>query len=130
MSQREYSRTQRVADFLKRELAELIQHEMRDPRVGMVNVNDVEVSKDLSHARVFVTFVGKESDAECEQACEILNHAAGFLRSAVAANNQMRTTPRLQFRYDSSVRYGQSLSSLIDKAVAEDRKHHSDPSGS
>lgn len=129
MSNREFSRTQRVADYLKRELASLIQHEMRDPRVGIVNVNDVEVSKDLSHARVFVTFVGKETDAECEQACEILNHASGFLRSAVAANNQMRITPRLQFRYDSSVKYGQALSSLIDQAVADDRKKHNDASG-
>lgn len=129
MANREFSRTQRVADYLKRELAELIQQEMRDPRVGMVNINDVEVSKDYAHAKVFVTFVGKETDQECEQACETLNHAAGFLRSAIAAGNQMRTTPRLFFKYDRSVRQGQHLSGLIDRALAEDRKKHLDQGG-
>lgn len=125
----EYSRVQRVGDYLKRELALLIQQSVRDPRVGMVNVNDVEVSRDLSHAKVFVTFVGDRSASEQAEALKALNNAAGFLRSQIASGNHMRTTPRLHFTYDASVRRGAELSALIDKAVALDAAHHPDGPG-
>lgn len=124
MSQ-EYSRTQRIGDYLKRELALLLQQELRDPRVGMVNVNDVEVSRDLAHAKVFVTFVGERGDDACAQALQVLNKAGGFLRSRIAASNHMRTTPKLFFVLDVSVQRGAHLSSLIDQAVAADRQLHS-----
>ena len=100
---REYSRTQRVADFLKQELATLIQSEMRDPRVGMVSITDVEVSRDMSHAKVFTTVLGKESEQEAAEAIAVLNKAAGFLRSEMAKINNARTTPKLRFYFDSSV---------------------------
>ena len=119
---REYSRTQRVADFLKRELSSLIQFEVRDPRVGMVSVTDVEVSRDLSHAKVFCTILGKETEAESEEAVEVLNKAAGFLRSQIAKANNARTTPKLRFYFDGSVRRGQQLSDLIEKAVKSDKR--------
>ncbi len=118
---REYSRLQRVADALRRELAQYIQLEMRDPRVGMVMVNEVEVSRDLAYARVFVTVMGAESEEEASDALQVLNDAAGFLRSQLARDSTMRTTPRLKFVYDSSVLRGQQLSSLIDEAVATDK---------
>lgn len=116
----EYSRTQRVGDYLKRELALLIQQELRDPRVGMVNINDVEVSRDLSHAKVFVTFVGDRTDDAVAQALKVLNAAQGFLRSRIASSNHMRTTPRLHFVLDVSVQRGAHLSALIDQALAAD----------
>ncbi|HSC76840.1 MAG TPA: 30S ribosome-binding factor RbfA [Pseudomonadales bacterium] len=119
----EYTRTQRVGDHLKRELAVLIQQEVRDPRVGMVNVNEVEVSRDLSHAKVFVTFVGERIDQECTQALQALNKAGGFLRSRVASTNHMRTTPRLFFVLDVSIQRGAHLTSLIDQAIAADNNH-------
>jgi ribosome-binding factor A len=119
---KEFGRTQRVADFLKRELATLIQFEVRDPRVGMVSVTDVEVSRDMSHAKVFVTVLGKETEQETADSIEALNQAAGFLRSQVAKSSNARTTPKLRFHFDSSVGRGQHLSSLIDKAVAADVK--------
>lgn len=118
---KDYSRLQRVGDALRRELAELIQREMRDPRVGMVMVNEVEVSRDLAFARVFVTVLGKDSAQEATEALEVLNDAAGYLRSQLARSSTMRTTPRLKFEYDSSVLRGQHLSRLIDSAVATDR---------
>lgn len=123
---KEFGRTQRVADFLKRELASLIQFEVRDPRVGMVSVTDVEVSRDMSHAKVFVTVLGKETEQECAESIEVLNQAAGFLRTQVAKSNNARITPRLRFYFDSSVGRGQHLSQLIDKAVAEDEKFSDD----
>ena len=118
---REYSRAQRVADFLKQELATLIQFEVRDPRVGMVSVTDVEVSRDMSFAKVFITVLGKETEVEAKDAIDALNNAAGFLRSQIARSNNARTTPKLRFYFDSSVGRGQYLSNLIDKAVSADR---------
>lgn len=118
---REYSRTQRVADFIKQELALLIQQQVRDPRLGIVSVTDVEVSRDLSHAKVFVTEIGKETEQEADDSIQVLNNAAGFLRSQLARSNNARTTPRLRFYFDSSVGRGQKLSALIEKAVSSDR---------
>jgi ribosome-binding factor A len=119
---REFSRTHRIRDFLKKELANLIQQEMRDPRVGMISITDVEVSRDLSHAKVFFTALGKETDEEIKETAAVLNQAAGFLRSQLARINNARTTPRLRFYFDSSVGRGQYLSNLIDKAVSTDQR--------
>jgi ribosome-binding factor A len=123
---KEYSRSQRVGDFLKQELATLIQFQVRDPRVGMVSITDVEVSRDMSHAKVFTTVLGKDTEAEAKESIDVLNKAAGFLRSQVARSNNARTTPRLRFYFDSSVVRGQQLSSLIEKAVSADKAFGSD----
>ncbi|GAA5444016.1 ribosome-binding factor A [Microbulbifer sp. NBRC 101763] len=127
---REFHRADRVADAMRRELAQLIQHEIRDPRLGMVNVNDVEVSRDLTVAKVFVTFVGEDDRSKINTSVEVLNKAAGFLRTQLARAIQIRTIPRLHFRYDETSVRGQALSALIDKAVKEDRKHQDDDSDS
>jgi ribosome-binding factor A len=118
---KEYSRTQRVGDFLKQELASLIQFQVRDPRVGMVSITGVEVSRDMSHAKVFMTVLGLETEEEAKESIDVLNKAAGFLRTQVARSNNARTTPRLRFYFDSSVVRGQHLSSLIEKAVSADK---------
>lgn len=120
----EFSRTQRIADYLRRELAALIQREVGDPRVGMVAVTDVEVSRDLAHAKVFVNLVGERDAAGRDAALQALNHASGYLRSLIARQVQWRTTPRLRFLHDDSVQQGAHLSALIDRAVAEDRRHN------
>ena len=77
----------------------------------------------MAHAKVYVTFVGIDDESECRAAADVLNHAAGFLRSVVAKELDIRVTPRLQFFYDKTSVRGQALSSLIDKAVAEDAVH-------
>lgn len=123
---REFSRTQRIADFLKKELATLIQMEIRDPRVGMVSITDVEVSRDLSHAKIFFTELGKDSEDQADETAQVLNNASGFLRSQIAKMNNARTTPRLRFYFDTSVGRGKHLSSLIDNAIAADQKFHTD----
>ncbi len=122
---REFKRADRVADAIQRNLAQLIQFEVRDPRVGMVNINDVTVTRDMAYAKVFVTFVDRENDEEAEASAKALNNAAGYLRTQLAKLLDMRTTPRLQFLYDKTSVKGQHLSSLIDKAVAADRKNDS-----
>ncbi|AQQ66893.1 30S ribosome-binding factor RbfA [Microbulbifer agarilyticus] len=123
---KEFHRADRVADAMRRELARLIQHEVRDPRVGMVNVNDVEVSRDLTTAKVFVTLVGEDDRSKIDISMDALNKAAGFLRSQLAKEIQIRTIPRLQFRYDETSVRGQHLSALIDKAVKSDQKKSDD----
>lgn len=120
---REFSRTQRVADFLKQELAGLIQLELRDPRIGMVSVTGVEVSRDMSYAKVFVTVLGKDTAEDAAESLEALNRASGFLRSQVAKVNNARTTPKLRFVFDTSIGRGAHMSRLIDDAVATDRRH-------
>ena len=121
---REFGRAERVADYLKRELSLLIQNEVRDPRVQMANVNEVEVTRDLSLARVFVTFVGETDETTAKDRVAVLNKAAGFLRSRIAQDSMMRSTPKLRFEYDASVQRGSDISALIDRALEEDRQHH------
>lgn len=123
---REFHRADRVADAMRRELARLIQQEVRDPRVGMVNINDVEVSRDLSTAKIFVTLVGEDDPSAIKASMDVLNRAAGFLRSQLAREIQMRVIPRLHFRYDETSVRGQELSALIDKAVQSDKSKSPD----
>ncbi|MFA5632454.1 MAG: 30S ribosome-binding factor RbfA [Porticoccaceae bacterium] len=123
---KEYSRAERVADAVQRELVELIRDEMRDPRVSFLNITAVDVSRDMSVAKVHVNFVAGKSEDETREAIEALNHAAGFLRSQLAKVIRLRTVPRLRFYYDASSEHGQRLSALIDRAIAEDRERHTD----
>jgi ribosome-binding factor A len=127
---REFTRKDRVSDALQRELAELIREEVRDPRLGMVNVTAVEANRDLAHAKVYVTFVGISSEEDGNQATEVLNGAAGFLRSRIAKRMQMRTTPKLRFIYDRSGTRGQDLSALIEHAVHSDKMRQAESDGS
>jgi len=120
---REFKRTDRLGDAIQRVLAKLIQFEVRDPRIGMVNINDVVVSRDLANARIFVTFVGRDDEDECEKAAAALNKASGFLRSQLSKELDIRKTPSLQFKYDKTSVRGQKLSALIDKAVGEDKSN-------
>jgi len=118
---KEYSRTQRVADYLQRELAALIQHEVRDPRVGMVSITGVTVSRDLGHARIYVTVLGCDTAEDAGDSLEALNKAAGFLRSQLSRDSSMRSVPQLRFYFDSSVGQGRHLEDLIRRAADADR---------
>jgi ribosome-binding factor A len=117
---REYKRTDRVADHLKRELASLLQFEVRDPRIGMVSITDVEVSRDLGHARVYCTVLGKNDPEEAQESILALNKAAGFMRSQLSRDSSMRMVPQLRFYFDASVGRGVQLEELIERAVASD----------
>ncbi|WP_027707257.1 30S ribosome-binding factor RbfA [Zooshikella ganghwensis] len=121
---KEFSRTQRIADQIQKELAVLIQLEIKDPRLGMVTVSSVDVSRDLAYANIYVTFLGKEDQASNDEQVAVLNKAAGFLRSMLAKRLTARTTPQLRFFFDESIQRGQYLSKLIDDAVSKDRNHH------
>lgn len=126
---REYSRTQRVGDFLQQELAQLIQSELRDPRAQMVSVTAVEVSRDLAHAKVFFTKLGIDSAEQAKETAEVLNKAAGFLRSTIARSATMRTVPKLHFRFDESVGRGRDMETLLREVRAADEALHNEQSG-
>jgi ribosome-binding factor A len=115
---RDYSRAARLADQIQRDLSELIRLEVKDPRVGMVTITGVEVSRDLSHARVYVSSLAGEE--AMQDSLRALQHAAGFLRSRLAHALTSRTVPALQFVYDASVERGARLSRLIDDALKQD----------
>ena len=113
-------RARRVGDEIQRDLAELLRSEVKDPRVGPVTITAVEVSPDLSHAKVFVTHMAGREHAD--EAVKALQHTAGFLRSALAHRLSLYSVPQLHFAYDDSIEKGMRLSQLIDDAVAADQK--------
>lgn len=124
----EHGRELRMAELVRTQLAGIIQLEMRDPRIGLVSVQDVRVSKDFAFADVYVSSMATDAAAEpsAEQKArllEVLNGAAGFLRSALAKRHQMRGTPKPRFFYDESVARGRRLEALIDQATAADRRN-------
>jgi len=111
------ARSSRIAEQIQRELAELIRLEVKDPRVGMLTLTDVDLSRDYAHAKVFfTTFGGESGSAETGAA---LQHAAGFLRSQLSHRLNLRSVPQLHFVYDSSVERGVHLSKLIEEANSE-----------
>jgi ribosome-binding factor A len=117
---RTHGRDLRVADFLRDELAGIIQREMRDPRVGMVMVNEVTVSRDLSWADVYVTSIDAPTATEQDALIEVLNKASGYFRSKLAKRHSMRTTPKPRFHYDEAVERGPRLEQLIQTALRAD----------
>ena len=131
---REFSRGRRVADHIQKELAVLIQQEVKDPRLGLITINEVKVSRDLGFADVYFTsftsntFSANESigeDAETEgknsiSPSEVLENAAGFLRSRLAKSLSTRTTPKLRFHYDHTIEQGAKMTLAIKKAIEGD----------
>lgn len=116
---KDYARTERVAEQIQRELAELLRLEVKDPRVRLITLTGVEVARDYSHAKVFYTTL-QGADKAVQQGLE---RASGFLRSQLAHAMKLRVIPQLHFVYDTSVERGSRLSQLIDQAIADDNKH-------
>lgn len=116
---KDFARTDRVAEQIQRELAELIRLEVKDPRVRMVTLTAVEVTADYSHAKVYYTTL----DGANSKVQQGLERASGFLRSQLAHAMKLRVIPQLHFVYDISVERGAHLSQLIDQAVASDQQH-------
>ena len=121
---REFPRARRVEEQLKRLLAELIRREVKDPRVGLITITSAEVSRDLTHAKVFFTPFAGVGDAGA--ALEALRHASGYLRHQVRNLMRLRVAPELDFHIDDSVERGARLSALIHDAVESDRVRHVD----
>mgnify|MGYP003331355505 CR=1 FL=1 len=113
----QFRRSDRVAGLLRRELAQLIQMQVKDPDLGFISVSDVEVSRDLAHAKVYITVFESDRAASSIQA---LKKARGFLRSQLGQSLRMRSVPELHFLHDDSVETGAKMDRLISVAVASD----------
>ena len=124
---KDYSRTRRVGEQIQREMAQLVQQEIKDPRLGLVTISAVKLSKDMSHANIFFTVLGvDDGDDEndkpsqkqiADDTVKILEGASGFLRHELGKRMQLRIVPQVHFKYDESISYGNDLSALINKAM-------------
>lgn len=122
------NRIRKIGDQIQRDLSMIIQQEVKDPRVGMVTVNDVKVSTDLSYADVYFTCMafGPQEEASAQEKLRkeqeaVLNKAAGFMRSRLAQGLNLRVMPMLRFHYDAVIETGSKVSALIDEAVKQDQ---------
>ena len=122
MTSKGFPRAKRIAQQIQQTLSELIRRELRDPRLGMVTLTEVRVSKDLSYAKVFFSVLG----AEPQQAQEILEAAAPLLRGPLGRALGIRHSPELRFVQDELIESGARLSALINKAVKDDTERHVD----
>ena len=123
----EFSRTSRIGDQLQKELASLIQFEVKDPRLGMVTINEVRVAKDLGYADIYYTVLGLDDNAErLAENQAALDSAKNFLRHRLAKEVKRRVMPHLRFHYDASVVNGARMSALIEEAVQKDQRKNQD----
>ncbi|USD38462.1 MULTISPECIES: 30S ribosome-binding factor RbfA [Ferrimonas] len=129
---REFSRTRRVNQQIQRELATIMMREVRDARLGMVTINEVETSRDLNYAKVFVTFLDSEPE-QVKAQMDALLELAPYIRSLLASSlRNMRAIPELRFAYDKSLVEGIRMTNVVTKVIAEDQakadKHGSNDS--
>jgi ribosome-binding factor A len=116
---REFSRSQRMAEQLRRELAEIIQDEIKDPRVGFISFTEVRMSRDLSHAVIYCSVLNSE---QLEESIEILNSAVGFIRKSIGRRIRARIVPTLKFVADESIIRGAAMDELISEAIKSDQR--------
>ncbi len=117
---REFSRTDRVGQQIQKEIAVILQREIKDPRVGMATVSAVEVSRDLSYAKIFITILNQKDEESGKQSVKILNEATGYIRSVLGKRIRARIMPELKFVLDNSLMEGMRISNLVETAVRSD----------
>lgn len=117
----EYKRSDRVADLIRQEIADLLLRRVKDPRVEGVIVTGVEVTADLQHARVFFCVTGRPGEAEKKNATAGLNKARGFMRQELGKRLHMRYLPQLDFHYDGSLEYGEKIERIFKELSQNER---------
>ncbi|QIZ52476.1 30S ribosome-binding factor RbfA [Dickeya zeae] len=125
---KEFSRTQRVAQEMQKEIAIIIQREVKDPRVGMATVSGVEVSRDLAYAKVFVTFLNDNEPEQVKVGVKALQDASGFIRMLLGKAMRLRVVPELTFSYDNSLVEGMRMSNLVTRVVKRDAERRTSDS--
>ena len=116
MISKECNRTQRIADQVQRDLARIIQLNMHDPRIGLVTLNNVKISRDLKYADIYVTFMKlDDTDASRREALKVLNQASGYLRTRLGKALRLRCIPMLRFHYDATSDAGRRIDFLLNQ---------------
>ncbi|TCT18547.1 ribosome-binding factor A [Bibersteinia trehalosi] len=123
---REFKRSDRVAQELQKEIAVILQREVKDPRIGMVTVSDVEISRDLAYAKIYVTFLFDNDQDAITRSLAGLNNASGYIRTLVGKAMRLRIVPELKFFYDKSLVEGMRMSNLVTNVVRQDQARHVD----
>jgi len=123
------NRLRRIGEMIQREIALLLQREIKDPRVKKISISAVKVNRDLSVAKVYYTLFDILEDDEARAALladsqQGLDKASGYIRHMLGKQSQLRTIPKLHFCYDESIARGANMSRLIDEIVARDKKNH------
>ncbi len=121
---KDFKRADRVAQELQKEVAIILQREVKDPRIGMVTVSDVEVSRDLAYAKVFVTFLFDHDEVAIEQGMKALEKASPYIRSLLGKAMRLRIVPELRFEYDRSLVEGMRMSNLVTDVIRQDQARH------
>lgn len=126
---REFSRRHRVAGEIQKELGDLIATRLKDPRVRMATITEVNVSPDLKHAKIYIGVFDVVSGTDtAPEVMAGLNHASGFLRRELGKRLRLRVLPELRFYHDATERHAQHLDDVIRQAVNEDEQRHQDSS--
>lgn len=123
---REFSRTDRVGQQIQKEVALILQREIKDPRLGMITVSAVEVSRDLSYAKVFVTTLNDHDEEKSKLIMKILGEAQGFVRSLLGKRIRARIVPEIKFVMDTSLLEGMRISNLVDQVIRDDNEKRGD----
>jgi ribosome-binding factor A len=128
---REFSRTDRVGQQIQKEIALILQREIKDPRLGMITVSAVEVSRDLAYAKVFITSLDNHEEDKSKLIMKILGDAQGFVRSLLGKRIRARIVPEIKFVMDTSLIEGMRISNLVDRAIRDDsdKRGDEDPDG-
>ena len=121
-----FTRSSRVGHELQKEIAIILQREIKDPRLGMVTVSGVDISRDLSYAKVFVTFLNDDDPQVIEQGLNVLNDAKGYIRTLIGKAMRLRIIPEIKFFYDESLVKGMQMSSLVSDVIKQDNERHKD----
>lgn len=125
----EYSRTQRIEEQLRQEISQIVQRDIKDPRLGMVTVSRVSINRDLTVGKVYISTLGSTigHDPMLETSLEALNDCAGFVRSLLGKRLRLRTIPAFTFLHDSALEEGDRLSNLISEVAYEEREKPDNP---
>lgn len=114
-------RANRVAEEIKREVTQMLRHEIKDPRVGFVTVTDVEVTPDIRYAKVFISIYGDEESKK--QSIKVLENAKGLVRSELGKRMRLRYTPEVSFKFDASIEYGARIMKLLEEVKDTENEH-------
>ncbi|MFC0180801.1 30S ribosome-binding factor RbfA [Thorsellia kenyensis] len=127
-----FGRHERVGQEIQKEIAFILQREIKDPRLGMVTVSAVDVSRDLAYAKVFVSFLLLNDEEENPETIKlnlaILNEASGFIRTLLGKQMRLRIVPHLTFEYDKSLTEGMRMSNLVSDVIRKDKLKQEDNS--